>query len=396
MAVRDRQNPQWDQQQDWREGERDWRERDQSWRREGQQQGWQGRRESQWTPETGYRSRGAYDINEHERNDQAQRDYVFGEQQGGFARHEPGSARWPTGYGRESFDEYRGSGHSGYAGYSSPERQGSAWQTGSGYGGYGSQERYGSERQSGSGYGPQRRTWRRGPKGYKRSDERIREDVCERLMMSDVDTSEVSVDVRDGTVILEGYVTERRMKYAIEDIAEQALGVADVENNVRVSRQTALTSWTGRDESAEADGLNRCLRSELSAIETYRQALDRDRKEFGAQREFERLSKILREHEDAASRLRQCVRTAGGEPSNDSGAWGTWSKIVMGAAKLFGDRSALKALKEGEESGLADYQRCLRDSNVSAQTRDVISDLMARQQRHIRELDDLIDAVDRK
>jgi uncharacterized protein (TIGR02284 family) len=331
MADRDRQNPYWNEQQDWRE-------RNRSWLREGQQQGWQGRRESQWTPDAGYRSRGAYGSDELERNDQAQRDYVFGEQQGNY------STPWQRSYGA----------------------------------------------------GQQRPLQRRGPKGYRRSDERIREDVCERLMMSGLDASEVTVDVRDGTVILEGYVTERRTKYAIEDTAEQAFGVDDVENNVRVSRGQSDWSWTGRNESPQVDGLNRCLRSELSAIETYRQALDRDRQDFGTRTEFQRLTEILREHEEAASRLQQVIRQAGGEPSTDSGAWGTWSKIIMGAAKLFGDKAALKSLKEGEESGLKEYERCLRDADVSPQTRDLLTELMSRQQRHIRELDSLIDAVDRR
>lgn len=43
-------------------------------------------------------------------------------------------------------------------------------------------------------------------------------------------------------------------------------------------------------------------------------------------------------------------------PVHDSGAWGEWAKLVMGTAKLLGDKAALKALKEGEESGLKEYQ----------------------------------------
>jgi hypothetical protein len=80
---------------------------------------------------------------------------------------------------------------------------------------------------------------RRGPKGYKRSDDRICEDLCEHLMdLSDIDSSDVSVTVRSGCVVLEGTVPVRSMKYEIEDIAAQTLGVCDVENNIRVPRQT--------------------------------------------------------------------------------------------------------------------------------------------------------------
>jgi hypothetical protein len=78
---------------------------------------------------------------------------------------------------------------------------------------------------------------RSGPKGYKRSDERIREDICERLWHeSRLDVSEVSVDVHDGTVKLEGTVPHRQMKHRIEDIAADCAGVNDVENRIRVAR----------------------------------------------------------------------------------------------------------------------------------------------------------------
>jgi hypothetical protein len=85
------------------------------------------------------------------------------------------------------------------------------------------------------GNGVQRRA---GPKGYKRSDDRIREDLCEHLMdISEIDVSDVSIEVRDGHVTLEGTVPQRGMKYDIEDIAATTLGVTDVENNIRVPRQ---------------------------------------------------------------------------------------------------------------------------------------------------------------
>ncbi|KWF81107.1 transporter [Burkholderia diffusa] len=78
---------------------------------------------------------------------------------------------------------------------------------------------------------------RRGPKGYTRSDERIREDVCERLARAlDIDVSDVSVQVRDGRVELDGTVPSRWMKHDIEDIADSCMWVRDVENRVRVRR----------------------------------------------------------------------------------------------------------------------------------------------------------------
>ncbi len=76
-----------------------------------------------------------------------------------------------------------------------------------------------------------------GPKGYKRPDERVHEDVCERLAMNPyVDVSDVSVEVTNGVVMLEGTVQARREKYVIEEIAEAVFGVSEVENRLRVQR----------------------------------------------------------------------------------------------------------------------------------------------------------------
>ena len=47
-----------------------------------------------------------------------------------------------------------------------------------------------------AGNGLPRRLYGQPPKGYTRSDERIREDVCERLTHEDVDAGNVEVSVR--------------------------------------------------------------------------------------------------------------------------------------------------------------------------------------------------------
>lgn len=79
---------------------------------------------------------------------------------------------------------------------------------------------------------------RRGPKGYTRSDERIREDICEQLYRRiDLEVADVSVQVSGGVAVLEGSVPQRYMKYAIEDVCEHTLGVSDINNRLRVERE---------------------------------------------------------------------------------------------------------------------------------------------------------------
>ena len=84
-------------------------------------------------------------------------------------------------------------------------------------------------------HGPQSNYSGRGPKGYRRSDERIREDICDRLTDDwRVDASEVEVVVSSGQVTLSGSVPSREEKRKAEDLVESIPGVHDVHNNLRV------------------------------------------------------------------------------------------------------------------------------------------------------------------
>jgi len=75
----------------------------------------------------------------------------------------------------------------------------------------------------------------RGPKGYRRSSERIREEISDRLMTHpDIDASDIEVRVGDGIVTLTGTVEDRHEKRLAEYIAEDALGVDDVDNQLKV------------------------------------------------------------------------------------------------------------------------------------------------------------------
>src|SRR6201999_203918 len=77
----------------------------------------------------------------------------------------------------------------------------------------------------------------KGPRGYARSDERIREDVCDRLSFDDeVDASDITVTVSKGEITLEGSVADRHCKRRAEDIADGVLGVTEVHNRLRANK----------------------------------------------------------------------------------------------------------------------------------------------------------------
>ena len=80
----------------------------------------------------------------------------------------------------------------------------------------------------------------KGPRSYKRTDDRIHEEVCERLAEHPlIDASHMDVHVENGEVTLTGEVYDRRMKYLAEDIAEVVTGVKEVHCRLRLSHDRA-------------------------------------------------------------------------------------------------------------------------------------------------------------
>jgi hypothetical protein len=135
-----------------------------------------------------------------------------------------------------------GAGYGGYAGYGSGGLSGYGPSSGFGYSGAGGY----IGRDYGSAGTPRGTNFTgRGPRGYKRSDERIREDINEALWRHpDVDASDVEIRVENAEVVLTGVVEDRRMKRLVEDVAEDVWGVNDVRNELKV-RHGFLAALTG-------------------------------------------------------------------------------------------------------------------------------------------------------
>ncbi len=98
----------------------------------------------------------------------------------------------------------------------------------------------------------------RGPKGYARSDERLREDVCERLTDDPyVDASDIDVQAEGGVVTLSGEVSDRWMKYHVEDLIDRCPGVRDIRNELGVRSRQARDTSTSRREASSTRGNER-------------------------------------------------------------------------------------------------------------------------------------------
>lgn len=111
------------------------------------------------------------------------------------------------------------------------------------------------------------------------------------------------------------------------------------------------------DTTTDIKQLNSFLRGELSAVETYGQAIEK-LADSNVQRD---LTECRTSHARRADLLRKYISDLGGSPADGSGAWGGFAKLVEGGAKIFGDKAALAAIEEGEDHGRDDYKRGLDD-----------------------------------
>jgi osmotically-inducible protein OsmY len=97
----------------------------------------------------------------------------------------------------------------------------------------------------------------RGPKNYTRSDERIREDINDRLTDYDyIDASDIEVEVKNSEVVLSGTVDSRYEKRLAEDLTDHVAGVRNVENRLRIRReqqQYAGGDWAYADTAGHTE-----------------------------------------------------------------------------------------------------------------------------------------------
>ena len=135
-----------------------------------------------------------------------------------------------------------------------------------------------------------------------------------------------------------------------------------------------INSMTSTIQESDIKQLNTFLRGELSAVETYDQALSKA-EDTGAK-------SVLREnkssHAARVDTLRSEIQKLGGEPADSSGAWGAFAKAVQGGAKVFGESAAISALEEGEDHGLKMY----KDDDIPPTLRTLVTHkLLPEQQR---------------
>jgi hypothetical protein len=140
----------------------------------------------------------------------------------------------------------------------------------------------------------------------------------------------------------------------------------------------------------QMETLEKLLKNELSATETYQQVLDKLRADV-ALSEAENLMPIYEDHKAAVSSLQALTTRFGGTPTEVSGAWSVWAKLMLDGANILGNEVVLKALHEGETIGDKDYKEALLDTELPSDIRSLIeTKLLLAQQAHISTLDRLL------
>ena len=86
---------------------------------------------------------------------------------------------------------------------------------------------------------------------------------------------------------------------------------------------------------SHVEQMNSFLRGEISAVETYRQAIDKVTDPSARMQ----LEHCRRSHQQRVDLLKQRILQVGGTPADGSGVWGAFAKLVEGGAKVFGDHS---------------------------------------------------------
>lgn len=188
--------------------------------------------------------------------------------------------------------------------------------------------------------------------------------------------------------LLSGSTTETVFRGSDLPIAVFTLRPAPAANGTEADAADDATEAVLRPAAVER--MSTLIRGEISAIETYVQALEKVDEPTAA----DTLQVLKRNHIDATNTLRREVHALSAAPPTDSGAWGTFVKAIEGTATLLGDVAALRALREGEELGVRLYEKALEDDRLPGESRRLIREkLLPRQKTHVETIRQLARAL---
>jgi len=139
--------------------------------------------------------------------------------------------------------------------------------------------------------------------------------------------------------------------------------------------------------TCDTDAMNSLLRGELSAVETYTQAMSK----FDDQALIADLQMIRDDHSRAVRELRDHIIMFGGIPADSAGVWGAFTAAVTATAKALGPATVLAALRQGEEHGQSEYEEALHNDGINPECHRMIrTDLFPGCTKHIEALNNML------
>jgi len=118
----------------------------------------------------------------------------------------------------------------------------------------------------------------------------------------------------------------------------------------------------------DTDALNHLLQSEMSAVETYTQALNR----FDDLEVISELQMMRDEHSRAVRVLRDQVVLSGAAPADHSGSWSTVNVTGFDTMDVIGPATILALLCQSEEHGIREYEAALSAGDLHLENQRLI------------------------
>jgi demethoxyubiquinone hydroxylase (CLK1/Coq7/Cat5 family) len=144
-----------------------------------------------------------------------------------------------------------------------------------------------------------------------------------------------------------------------------------------------------RANDADVEELQKLLRAEMAAVETYalaQKSIDHVGQHDTLQDVGRRgaLQEILTSHSHRVEQIRTQVEGLGTEPAKSSCVWGAFAEVFHAGADVLGDRAAIDALEQIEDRLLVLYDEDAL--SVDAHTQRLIQDQLLPSQRYTHEL----------
>ncbi len=122
--------------------------------------------------------------------------------------------------------------------------------------------------------------------------------------------------------------------------------------------------------------LTKLLCAEMSAVETYNQAIE----SFHHEDDIQQLEIARDCHVKRVDTLAGTLYALGGSPTESSGIWGKTSRALDAGGEVVTDKMAVALLEEGEERGIQQYRELVETTKADPAIQTLATQLLTQQE----------------